>query len=77
MDQTQVVEKLLLWIEDYAGKPHPSIGGRPPCPFARLARLSRNNDVIGSAKLVAWSVVINYNSYIHCEGTLKDYFPER
>ena len=45
MDQRQVTEKLLAWMEDFVEKPHPGLGGWPPCPFARQARLSKNIDI--------------------------------
>ena len=45
MDQQQVTEKLLAWMEEFVEAPHPSLGGWPPCPFARQARLSKNIDI--------------------------------
>jgi len=43
--QEQVEHDLLKWMEEFVEKPHPSLGGWPPCPFARQARLSRNIDI--------------------------------
>ena len=45
MDQQQVTEKLLAWMEKFVEVPHPNLGGWPPCPFARQARLSKNIDI--------------------------------
>jgi hypothetical protein len=45
MDQQQVTEKLLAWMEEFVEVPHPGLGGWPPCPFARQARLSKNIDI--------------------------------
>ena len=45
MDQQQVTEKLLAWMEEFVEAPHPSLGGWPPCPFARQARLTKNIDI--------------------------------
>jgi hypothetical protein len=45
MDQQQVTEKLLAWMEEFVEVPHPNLGGWPPCPFARQARLSKNIDI--------------------------------
>ena len=45
MDQQQVTEKLLAWMEEFVEVPHPDLGGWPPCPFARQARLSKNIDI--------------------------------
>jgi hypothetical protein len=45
MNQQQVTEKLLAWMEEFVEVPHPSLGGWPPCPFARQARLGKNIDI--------------------------------
>jgi hypothetical protein len=33
------------WIENFVEVPHPALGGWPPCPFARQARLKRTFEV--------------------------------
>jgi hypothetical protein len=43
--QVQVEHDLLKWMEEFVEVPHPSLGGWPPCPFARQARLSKNIDI--------------------------------
>jgi hypothetical protein len=43
--QSTVESSLLKWMEEFVEKPHPSLGGWPPCPFARQARLSKNIDI--------------------------------
>jgi hypothetical protein len=45
LTQDQVERDLLKWMEEFVEIPHPSLGGWPPCPFARQARLSRNIDI--------------------------------
>ena len=45
MDQQEIKEKLLAWMENFVEVPHPSLGGWPPCPFARQARLTKNIDI--------------------------------
>jgi hypothetical protein len=45
LTQEQVQSELLRWMEEFVEVPHPSLGGWPPCPFARQARLSRNIDI--------------------------------
>ena len=45
IDQAQVTVKLLSWMEDFVEKPHPSLGGWPPCPYARQARLTNQIDI--------------------------------
>ena len=39
MDIDQVRKNILDWVENFVEKPHPSLGGWPPCPYARQARL--------------------------------------
>jgi hypothetical protein len=45
LDQSTVESALLKWMEEFVEVPHPSLGGWPPCPFARQARLSNNIDI--------------------------------
>ncbi len=45
LDQATVQSALLKWMEEFVEVPHPGLGGWPPCPFARQARLSRNIDI--------------------------------
>ena len=45
LDQAQVEQALTHWLEEFVEVPHPSLGGWPPCPFARQARLSKNIDI--------------------------------
>ena len=33
------------WIENFVEVPHPALGGFPPCPYARSARLKRSYEV--------------------------------
>jgi len=33
------------WIENFVEVPHPALGGWPPCPYARKARLDQDYDV--------------------------------
>ncbi len=41
----QVKQDIESWIENFVEVPHPSLGGFPPCPFARSARLKRTYGV--------------------------------
>ena len=45
LTQTTVESSLLKWMEEFVEVPHPGLGGWPPCPFARQARLSKNIDI--------------------------------
>ena len=49
MDIDQVKQDIEQWIMDFVEVPHPALGGFPPCPYARSARLKQSYDVfIGS-----------------------------
>jgi hypothetical protein len=39
MELDQLRQDILSWSENFVEKPHPALGGWPPCPFARSARL--------------------------------------
>ena len=45
LTQESVENQLLKWMEEFVEVPHPSLGGWPPCPFARQARLTHNIDI--------------------------------
>ncbi len=45
LDQSTVESALLKWLKEFVEVPHPSLGGWPPCPFARQARLTKNIDI--------------------------------
>lgn len=45
LDQNTVEQSLVKWLEEFVETPHPSLGGWPPCPFARQARLTNNIDI--------------------------------
>ena len=42
LTQDSVTQALLKWMEEFVEQPHPGLGGWPPCPYARQARLSKN-----------------------------------
>jgi hypothetical protein len=49
MDIDQVKHNIEQWIVNFVEVPHPALGGFPPCPYARSARLKNSYDVfIGS-----------------------------
>ncbi len=45
MDIEQVRADIESWIENFVEVPHPALGGWPPCPFARQARMKRTFEV--------------------------------
>ena len=45
MELEQVQADILTWIENFVEVPHPALGGWPPCPFARQARLKKTFEV--------------------------------
>lgn len=42
MDIEQVRADIAHWIENFVEVPHPALGGFPPCPYARSARLKNS-----------------------------------
>ncbi len=45
MELEQVKQDIESWIENFVEVPHPALGGWPPCPFARQARMKRTFEV--------------------------------
>jgi hypothetical protein len=45
MDIEKVKQDIEAWIVNFVEVPHPSLGGFPPCPYARSARLKRSYEV--------------------------------
>lgn len=45
MDIEQVKRDIEQWIVNFVEVPHPALGGFPPCPFARQARIKRTFEV--------------------------------
>ena len=41
----QVTRDIEQWIQNFVEVPHPALGGFPPCPYARSARLKRSYSV--------------------------------
>lgn len=46
MDIATVRQDIETWITNFVEVPHPSLGGWPPCPYARAARLNRTYEVL-------------------------------
>ena len=46
MDKETVTQDILHWSETFVEVPHPALGGWPPCPFARQARLNHTVQVL-------------------------------
>jgi hypothetical protein len=46
MNLEQVKQDIEQWIKNFVEVPHPALGGWPPCPFARQARLNRTIEVL-------------------------------
>jgi len=46
LDTETVQSDILAWSETFVEVPHPALGGWPPCPFARQARLNKTIQVL-------------------------------
>lgn len=49
MDIETVTADILAWSERFVEVPHPALGGWPPCPFARSARLNKTIQILTGA----------------------------
>ena len=45
MDLETVKHDIEQWIVNFVEVPHPALGGWPPCPYARSARMKKSYDV--------------------------------
>lgn len=45
MNIEQVTADIEHWIKNFVEVPHPGLGGWPPCPFARQARIKQTFDI--------------------------------
>lgn len=45
MDIETVKRDIESWIVNFVEVPHPALGGFPPCPYARSARMKKSYDV--------------------------------
>lgn len=53
MNLDQVRKDIESWIVNFVEVPHPALGGWPPCPYARQARLNNEYEVrIGTSLLL-------------------------
>jgi hypothetical protein len=41
----QAKQDIAHWVENFVEVPHPALGGWPPCPYAKKARLEKDFDV--------------------------------
>jgi len=46
MELEKVKQNIEQWIKNFVEVPHPSLGGWPPCPYARAARLRNTYEVL-------------------------------
>ena len=46
LDLQTVTADILKWSETFVEQPHPVLGGWPPCPYARQARLSNRIQIL-------------------------------
>jgi hypothetical protein len=45
MELEQVTADIEHWIQNFLEVPHPALGGFPPCPYARAARIKRSFEI--------------------------------
>jgi len=45
LNHQRVTQDIEHWIKNFVEVPHPALGGWPPCPYARRARMDRDYEV--------------------------------
>lgn len=46
LDLDQVKQAIDTWIMNFVEVPHPALGGWPPCPYARAARMKKSYEIV-------------------------------
>lgn len=46
MNLEQVTHDIEQWLINFVEQPHPALGGWPPCPYARAARMKKSYQVV-------------------------------
>jgi len=46
MEKEKVIQDILNWSKTFVEVSHPTLGGWPPCPFARQARLNQTIEIL-------------------------------
>lgn len=46
LDLEQVKQDIEQWLITFVEQPHPALGGWPPCPYARAARMKKSYEII-------------------------------
>lgn len=46
LDLNTAKQDIEQWIQNFVEIPHPALGGWPPCPYARAARLKKSYEIV-------------------------------
>lgn len=46
MDIDHITHEIMTWLETFVEQPHPALGGWPPCPYARQARITKQIKIL-------------------------------
>lgn len=75
MDIAQVQKDIESWLVNFVEVPHPSLGGWPPCPYARRARLDNRYQVRLGSNPYEDLVNISYDGIGNYEVVILAYDP--
>lgn len=53
MDLDIITQQINTWLETFVEQPHPALGGWPPCPYARQARITGQIKILPGTNLMA------------------------
>jgi hypothetical protein len=56
MDIDHITHEITAWLETFVEQPHPALGGWPPCPYARQARVQGQIKILQGTQLMADAV---------------------
>lgn len=48
LNQQQIIDDLMTWMQEFVEKPNPALGNWAPCPYARKARIDRQIRIVFS-----------------------------
>ena len=57
LDQNQITQDLITWMQEFVEKPNPALGNWAPCPYARKARIDNQIRIVFSEVDHLWQTV--------------------
>lgn len=57
MDINLITHEINTWLETFVEQPHPALGGWPPCPYARQARITGQIKILAGTTPMADAIL--------------------